>query len=408
MSRSSKSFVGTVLGVETTTDEKQKRSTVESEPLLFSLSDLQCSFREGLGAGDESDEASLRESLELRGDSEADEEKPSVAKAMPRKMLSMEEMREVVAEQSMSTRSPGLEEVVQYFSVPMGRTDSVMSADENQYAPKRKKSEKNKGRRQSPVGYEGSSPPASDINTGSGPTRLNTSKQSVTELERQRIAREITLEELMAAQTAEGSFKLDDDVLKHRFTYWRFDLLADELGEDILHTNLERVLDTARAIVFIYVMYPDSDELWRLVVQKADGFVETVISDKEWRRLFRVLRSQLRDGREKTIQAFRDSRWFQGRHRFLAGGFDLILRSHILDDPHELRRLLRSCIRDRTYSQKGLIQNLGRKIQDTKADGQLYEAKIKDFDEWTDGWDDVLKLSLGIRSVMREMGYLEP
>jgi hypothetical protein len=182
------------------------------------------------------------------------------------------------------------------------------------------------------------------------------------------------------------------------------------LGEDILHTNLEKVLDTARAIVFIDAMYPDSEELWRLVVQKANEFVGIVISDEKGRkRLFEVLRKQLLGGREYIIQALGKDRWLFG-YRFSLRMFNRILRSHLLDDPQELRRSLRRCTTYPTYHEERLIQSLDRdiRLQNTRTYWQFDGATVEDFDEWTNGWDDVLKLSLAIRSVIREMGFLEP
>ncbi|CZR51264.1 uncharacterized protein PAC_01139 [Phialocephala subalpina] len=218
------------------------------------------------------------------------------------------------------------------------------------------------------------------------------SEQSPSELKQQRITREITLEELIDTQTAKGIFKLDPELataLKNKFKHWRFDLLLNEMGENIsLYMDVDKVLETARAIVLIEATYTESRELWRLVVQKANGFVATVILDNEQReKLFRVLKNQLLEGRKIIDLALLEDPWLRDHRENL----DRILRSHILDDPERLLRILR---RDTPHTRDELIRTLGSQTsrvwnQSRPLDGG---KGVEDPDTWTDGWDDILKV----------------
>jgi hypothetical protein len=241
---------------------------------------------------------------------------------------------------------------------------------------------------------------------------------AISELERQRITKYIALEELIYAQTADGRFDLNNDLgtaVKNEFKHWRFDLLVSELGESMVYRDMDKVLETARTIVLIKVKHADSQDSWKFVIQKARAFVSTVIQDEEQRKnLFVVLQNQLSAGREMILHASK-SRWLL-RHRKLIDG---ILQSHILDDPKELLNILRtSDLSDYghfAYEIKKLVKFLGDHVLNDVFHKERKEKVMPSHsgvgrenpDEWTDGWDDILRLLKAIKSVRRERRVLE-
>ena len=225
---------------------------------------------------------------------------------------------------------------------------------------------------------------------------------SVSESERLLMTIEITLEELIDAQTVEGRFKFEGNLataLKTKFRHWRFDLLVSELGiyhRDIsLYMSMHKVLDTARAIVLVEERYAESRELWRLVIQKAKGFVTTVIPDYEQReKLFGILRNQLFGSQGAIDNAFRQ------RESYYRGNLLRILR--ILDDPGELLRLFRRHI---PPDPERLICVLGdEKLQNGQIGKVGANKRGNDPKSWTDGWDDILKVPEAIWLVIQEGG----
>jgi len=257
-------------------------------------------------------------------------------------------------------------------------------------------------------------------------SRFTPTQRTAPEAKDKSISTELSLEKLVEAQTAEGRFKLSDDlssVLKDKFTNWIWDLIVDELGEDMLYENLSDILDTARAIVFIEVMYPEIQDQWGLVVQKARGFLNTVIPGRrETKRLEHLLQIQLSGGKRKAIDAIKDN-WIRSR---LLGRRDLIGiigRINVVRETDLLPKLLRDVIPPYDssavlYAVWNLIASLGKQAgslshyptiepvaRETEGRVTDLKRKIEDPEEWTDGWIEVLELSQAIRLVMKEKGY---
>ena len=242
---------------------------------------------------------------------------------------------------------------------------------------------------------------------------------AISELERQRITKYIALEELIYAQTTNGRFDLNNDLgtaVKNKFKHWRFDLLVSELGESMWYGDMDKVLETARTIVLIEVKHADAQDSWKFVIQKARAFVSTVIQDEEQRKnLFGVLQNQLSADREMVLHALKTSRWLLS-HRKLVDG---ILRSHILDDPKELLNILRTYVPlgygHFAYEIEKLVKFLGDHVLNEVYHKERKEKSmpghsgvgLENPDEWTDGWDDILKLLEAIKSVRRERRVLE-
>ncbi|KAF8853300.1 VIT-domain-containing protein [Acephala macrosclerotiorum] len=244
------------------------------------------------------------------------------------------------------------------------------------------------------------------INAQTAEGNLKLDSELAAGLGQQRITKEITLEELIDAQTAEGSFKLDPELataLKNKFKHWRFDLLVSEMGEDIsLYMGVDKILETARAIVLIEATYTESCGLWRLVVQKANGFVATVILDNEQReKLFRVLKNQLLESRKIIDQALLGDPWLRDHRE----EFGRILRSRILDDPDELLRILR---RDAPHTRDELIRTLGSQTNRVWNPSKPLDVGkgVEDPDTWTDGWDDILKVSKALELATKKKNTL--
>jgi hypothetical protein len=242
---------------------------------------------------------------------------------------------------------------------------------------------------------------------------------AISELERQRITKYIALEELIYAQTTNGRFDLNNDLgtaVKNKFKHWRFDLLVSELGESMLYRDMDKVLQTARTIVLIEVKHADTQDSWKFVIQKARAFVSTVIQDEEQRKsLFGVLQNQLSADREMVLHALKTSRWLLSHRKLIDG----ILRSHILDDPKELLNILRTYVPlgygHFAYEIEKLVKFLGDHVLNEVYHKERKENSmpghsgigLENPDEWTDGWDDILKLLEAIKSVRRERRVLE-
>jgi len=250
-----------------------------------------------------------------------------------------------------------------------------------------------------------------DVRLGKNADSTKTFANACSELERQLITSEITLEALIDAQTAEGSFKLDHELataLKNKFKHWRFDLLVSALGEEILYKDMDKILQTARVIVLIETQYPDSCELWRLAIQKARAFVAAVIPSRRllfpdtrlWQSLFGVLHHQLLQHRMVILLDLRDrDPWLRGNRK----AFDRMFHTNLLEKPGELVQLLRGySLRNRIATRpKRLIWILHDMIKDQmKVDMPVdTEKRGKNPDRWTDGWDDFLRVSKAVRLV---------
>lgn len=117
---------------------------------------------------------------------------------------------------------------------------------------------------------------------------------------------EITLDVLVDAQTAAGNFNLDSELrvaLDHNFKSAMRksgnDWFLGALGSRESAENILKALDTAVSIVWIEARYAESRELWGLAVQKARGFLKTVVPEEEsTKELFQILRGELLNSNE--------------------------------------------------------------------------------------------------------------
>jgi hypothetical protein len=192
----------------------------------------------------------------------------------------------------------------------------------------------------------------------------------------------------------------------------------------MVYKDMDKVLETARTIVLIEVKHADAQDSWKLVIQKARAFVSTVIRDEKQREnLFGVLQNQLSADREMVLHALKTSRWLLSHRKLIDG----ILRSHILDDPKELLNILRTYaplryfgfrhffFRQFGYKMEELVRFLGnhvlkdvyQKARKEKSRPSHSGIDHENPDEWTDGWDNILKLLEAINSVMRERRALK-
>jgi hypothetical protein len=237
---------------------------------------------------------------------------------------------------------------------------------------------------------------------------------------------ELSLENLVDVQTAEGSFKLNDELpsaLKRKFTNWKWEVLLSELDEEVLFEDLNAVLDTTQAVLYIETVYPQSRGLWGLVMQKALGFIIKVVASKEARKsIWLVLGKQLSDGRKGAMDALQGNRWRleDGAYSKLTRIVDLLLELDVLlmvlrkvIKPYErsvqiarfkLQDLVSRLDEERVLGSPLLPKDL--EIQGIASEEQIDSGKqIEDPDDWSDGWDVILKLSQAIRLVMKEKGY---